>query len=81
MAQAGTQAHRALVGPQGIGPVVNGLLMFKSQQRSYNRLISFLKKDLFTFYLYEYIAAVFKHTRRGHRIPLQMVVSHPVAGN
>jgi hypothetical protein len=37
-------------------------------------LILFLK-DL--FYLYEYVA-VFIHTRRGHRIPLQMVVSHPV---
>ena len=29
-------------------------------------------------YLYEYIVAVFGHTRRGHQIPLQMVVSHHV---
>jgi hypothetical protein len=28
------------------------------------------------FYLYGYSVAVFRHTRRGHRIPLQMVVSH-----
>jgi hypothetical protein len=27
-----------------------------------------LFKDL--FYVYEYIAVVFRHTRRGHRIPL-----------
>jgi len=33
-------------------------------------------------YLYDYTVAVFRHTRRGHQIPLQMVVSHHVvAGN
>jgi hypothetical protein len=32
--------------------------------------------------MYEYTVAVFRHTRRGHRTPLQMVVSHHVvAGN
>jgi hypothetical protein len=31
---------------------------------------------------YEYTVAVFRRTRRGHQIPLQMVVSHHVvAGN
>jgi hypothetical protein len=40
------------------------------------------KKILFIYYLYEYIVAVFRHTRRGHQIPLQMVMSHHVgAGN
>jgi hypothetical protein len=40
----------------------------------------FLKSYL--FYVYEYIVAVFRHTRRGPQIPLQMVVSHyVVAGN
>jgi hypothetical protein len=30
----------------------------------------------------EYIDAVFRHTKRGHWIPLQMIVSHyVVAGN
>jgi hypothetical protein len=38
----------------------------------------FLKKDL--FYLYEYTVAVFRRTRRRHRIPLQMVVNHHVIG-
>jgi hypothetical protein len=34
------------------------------------------------FYLYEHTVAVFRHTGRGHQIPLQMVVSHHVvAGN
>jgi uncharacterized membrane protein YgaE (UPF0421/DUF939 family) len=44
----------------------------------------FLFKDLFLFYVCKYTiaVAVFRHTRRGHRIPLQMVVSHHVvAGN
>jgi hypothetical protein len=41
----------------------------------------FLKK-IYLFYVYEYIVAVFRHTRREHGIPLQMVVSHHVvAGN
>jgi hypothetical protein len=30
------------------------------------------------YYLYEYIVVAFKHTGRGHQIPLQMVVSHHV---
>jgi hypothetical protein len=35
----------------------------------------------YLFHLYEYTVAVFRHTRRGHWIPLQMVVSyHVVAG-
>jgi hypothetical protein len=44
----------------------------------------FLKKDfIYLFDIYdEYTLAVFRHTRRGHQIPLQMVVSHHVvAGN
>jgi len=40
----------------------------------------FFKKYL--SYVCEYTVAVFRYTRRGHRIPLQMVVSqHVVAGN
>jgi hypothetical protein len=42
--------------------------------------LDFFFKDL--FYLYEYTVALFRHTRRGHQIPLQVVVSHHVvAGN
>jgi hypothetical protein len=45
------------------------------------REIHFLK-DLFIHLMYEYTVAVFRHTRGGHGIPLQMVVSHHVvAGN
>jgi hypothetical protein len=37
---------------------------------------------IYLFYVYEYTVAVFRHTRRGHQIQLQMVVSHHVvAGN
>ena len=47
--------------------------------QSYFDLTLFL--ELF-IYAYEYTVAVFKHTRRGHWIQLQMVVSHHVvAGN
>jgi hypothetical protein len=42
--------------------------------------LSFLKIYLFIF-MYEYTVAIFSHTRRGHQIPLQMVVSYHVAGN
>jgi len=36
----------------------------------------FFFKDLFI--VYEYTVAVFRHTRRGHQISLQVVVSHHV---
>jgi hypothetical protein len=39
----------------------------------------FKKYILFILYIYvEYTVAVFRHTRRGHWIPLQMVASHHV---
>ena len=42
---------------------------------------SFFKKN-YLFYVYEYTVTVFRHTRRGHQIPLQVVGSHHVvAGN
>jgi hypothetical protein len=34
--------------------------------------------NIYLFYAYEYTVAVFRHTRRGHSIPLQTVVSHRV---
>jgi hypothetical protein len=38
--------------------------------------------NMYLFYVYEYTVTVFRHTRRGHQIPLQMVVGHHVvAGN
>jgi hypothetical protein len=41
-----------------------------------------MKQDFFLkIYLYGYTVADFRHSRRGHQIPLQMVVSyHVVAG-
>jgi hypothetical protein len=37
---------------------------------------------IYLSYVYEYTVAVFRHTRRGHQISLQIVVSHHVvAGN
>jgi hypothetical protein len=39
---------------------------------------SFFKKKIYLFYAYEYTVDTFRHTKRGHWIPLQMVVSHHV---
>ena len=39
-------------------------------------LLFFLKISLFI--ICKHTVAVFRHTRRGHQIPLQMVVSHHV---
>jgi len=33
---------------------------------------------IYLFYVYEYAVAVFRHTRRGHQISLQMIESHHV---
>jgi hypothetical protein len=30
----------------------------------------------YLLYVYEYTVAVFRHTRKGYQIPLEMVVSH-----
>jgi hypothetical protein len=38
-------------------------------------LKNILKRFIYLFSLYEYTVAVFGHMRRGHQIPLQMVVS------
>jgi hypothetical protein len=38
----------------------------------------FFQRFIQLFYSYVYTVAVFRHTRRGHQIPLQMVVSHHV---
>ena len=47
-----------------------------------NEFRLFFKRFICLFYVCEYTVAVFRHTRRGHRIPLQMAVSlHVVAGN
>jgi hypothetical protein len=60
-----------------------GTAIFDSRsERLYAMLFFFFK--IYLFYIYEYTvtAAVSRHTRRGHQIPLQMVVSHHVvAGN
>jgi hypothetical protein len=37
---------------------------------------------IYLFYVWEYTVTVFRHKRRGHPIPLQMVGNdHVVAGN
>jgi hypothetical protein len=46
----------------------------------FSLLSSLLKKKFFKIYLfiiYKYSVAVFRHTRRGHQIPLQILVEPP----
>jgi hypothetical protein len=43
---------------------------------------SFGFKRIYLFYVYEYTVAPFRYTRRGHQIPLWIIVSHyVVSGN
>jgi hypothetical protein len=48
----------------------------ETEYNGYTAVSPLFKKIL--LYVCEYTVAVFRHTRRGHRIPLQMVVSHYV---
>jgi len=58
------------------------LYVFLTGFPSYYTFSFFFFKDLFILRIYEYIAAVFRHTRRGHQLPLQTVMSHHwAAGN
>jgi hypothetical protein len=41
-------------------------------------MITIIPSLIFIFFVYEYTVAIFRHTRRGHQIPLKMVVSHHV---
>jgi hypothetical protein len=43
-----------------------------------HQLLFFFFLKIYLFYVYEYTVTVFRHTRRRHQIPLQMVVSHHV---
>jgi len=43
-----------------------------------NLMVKHCFKKLYLLIIYKYIVAVFRHTRRGHQISLQMVVSHHV---
>jgi hypothetical protein len=64
---------------QGLGQSINYPQIFLSSQELKEAKKFFLKG---LFYVYKYTVAVFRHTRRGRQIPLQMVVSHHVvAGN
>ena len=41
-------------------------------------LTLFFLRFIYLFYVYEHTITLFRHTRRGHQIPLQMVASHHV---
>ena len=51
------------------------LILFKIQKRHYE--LYFIKK-MYLLYVCEYTVTIFRHTRKGHQIPLQMAVSHRV---
>jgi len=72
---------------QGFFPSCGFLLpdyLLQKHSHSYLFLDSFLSFFLKTFFVnlfsvyVEYTVAVFRHTRRGYQIPLQMAVSHHV---
>jgi hypothetical protein len=46
------------------------LLFLPYVQTSFFKIVHFLKRFIFLFYVYEYTVAVFRQTRRGHWIPL-----------
>jgi hypothetical protein len=39
-------------------------------------LVTDILQIIYLFYVYEHTVSLFRHTSRGHSIPLQMVVSH-----
>jgi hypothetical protein len=53
-----------------------GMLEGHSEGTRHRAFFFFLK--IYLFYVYEYSVGIFRHTRRGHQITLQMVVSHHV---
>jgi hypothetical protein len=61
--------------------IIQASLPSTSKTLCHLKLKRFFK--IYLFYLYEYTVAVFRHTRRRHRNPLQMVLSYHVhdAGN
>jgi hypothetical protein len=66
-----------LVRQQVMTPITRVILV--PMGASYQAYCSFLKE---IYFIYKYTVAVFTHTRRGHQMPLQMVVRHHVvAGN
>jgi hypothetical protein len=55
-----------------------GYYLFSNNSFLSPHSLSLFLKKVYLFYVYEYIIALFRHTRKGHKIPLQMVVSHHV---
>jgi hypothetical protein len=43
--------------------------------------VDFFKKKIYLLNVYEYTVVVFRHTRRRHQIPLQMMEASCGAGN
>jgi hypothetical protein len=66
--------------PQSAFPVSTSQFVAILMVLQIDTIILGFKKKIYLFYLCEYTVAVFRHTRRGHQIPLQMVVSHHVVG-
>jgi hypothetical protein len=53
-----------------------------SQHGAEPALLQIIIFKIYLFYVYEHTLAVFRHTRRGRQISIQMAVSHHVvAGN
>ena len=71
------------MGGLGEGSVVRKIKALQGADRRWVVAVHFFfLRFIYLFCLYKYSVAVLRHTRRGHQIPLQMIVSHHlVAGN
>jgi hypothetical protein len=84
--QPGLQLSPALSYPTEPGQVKQPALPGLHQCPNFFRMLQWChcrkQYSIYIFIVYEYNVAVFRHTRRRHKILLQMVVSHHVvAGN
>jgi hypothetical protein len=64
-----TQFLKELIFPLALNPV------YMEAGEKEQTFFFFLR---FIYLMYKYNIAVFRHTRRGHQIPLQMIVSYQV---
>ena len=63
----------------GLGDAVGCITVPRSNLSTVCLFVCLFVCELFIYFnVSEYPVVVFRHTRRGHRIPLQMLVSHHV---
>jgi hypothetical protein len=71
-------AEHSTVEASEAGVQPSGEVLAKQGQDFWFSFFFFLFFKIYFLYVYEYTVALFRHTRRGHQIALQMVVRHHV---